>query len=266
MADLRESGFTDDVEVHFQPRVDLRTMSTFGVEALVRWRHPRHGLLAPAEFIELAEVSGTIRAITQTVTLRACEALTSLGGRGLSSASVNLSTRNLYDPVWVDWLCDLSATGEVVAGSLWMELTEGQLMDDPRQSAVVIGRLHDAGIRFSIDDFGSGASSLALIRDLPVDEVKIDRRFVEELMDGDDRIVRSIVDVAHHLGLSVTAEGVSDLAMVDRLRSIGCDAAQGFALAPPMPLRDLLDHLEADPSEAPPRTPPSAPTRTPPPT
>ena len=245
LADLRETSFTDDVEVHFQPRVDLRTMSTFGVEALVRWRHPRHGLLAPSDFIELAEVSGAIRSITQTVTVQACDALAALTGRGLSSASVNLSTRNLYDPVWVDWLCDLSHDTEMAPGSLWMELTEGQLMDDPRQSADVIRRLHDVGIRFSVDDFGSGASSLALIRDLPIDEVKIDRRFVEELVAGDDRIVRSIVDVGHHLGLTVTAEGVADPTMIGALRAIGCDTAQGFALAPPMPFGDLLTHLDA---------------------
>jgi diguanylate cyclase (GGDEF)-like protein len=244
LADLRESEFTDDVEVHFQPRVDLRTMSTFGVEALVRWRHPRHGLLPPTEFIELAEVSGAIRTITQTVTVQACEALSALQGRGLSSTSVNLSTRNLYDPVWVDWLVDLCHDSDLVPGSLWMELTEAQLMDDPRQSEDVIRRLHEAGIRFSVDDFGSGASSIALIRDLPIDEVKIDRRFVEELVAGDDRIVRSIVDVAHHLGLTVTAEGVGDPTMIDALRRVGCDAAQGFALAPPMPLDALVVHLD----------------------
>lgn len=244
LSDLREAKFTDAVEVHFQPRVDLATMSTFGVEALVRWRHPRHGLLAPSDFIELAEVSGAIRAITQTVTVQACEALAALTGRGLSSASVNLSTRNLFDPVWADWLCDLCSTPTFEPGSLWMELTEDQIMDDPRRSTDVIRRLHRAGIRFSIDDFGSGASSLALIKDLPVDEVKIDRRFVEELLDGDDRMARSIIDVAHHLGLSVTAEGVADLRSVNQLRSIGCDTAQGFALARPMPLGDLVEHLD----------------------
>lgn len=244
LADLREARFTDAVEVHFQPRVELRTMSTVGVEALVRWRHPRHGLLAPSDFIELAEVSGAIRAITQTVTVQACNALASLTDRGLSSASVNLSTRNLFDPVWADWICDLCSSPAFEPGSLWMELTEDQIMDDPRRSSDVIRRLHRAGIRFSIDDFGSGASSLALIRDLPVDEVKIDRRFVEELLDGDDRIARSIIDLAHHLGLSVTAEGVADLRSVEQLRTIGCDAAQGFALAPPMPLNDLVEHLD----------------------
>lgn len=251
LAELREEGFTDEVEVHFQPRVDLATMSIFGVEALVRWRHPRHGLLPPSEFIELAEVSGAIRAITQAVTLQACAALEALTGHGLSSANVNLSVRNLYDPVWVDWLCDLATTSDMAPGTLWLELTEAQLMDDPRQSAEVIGRLHDHGLRFSIDDFGSGASSLAVIRDLPVDEVKVDRRFVDELLVGDERIVRSIVEVAHHLGLSVTAEGVGDAASIERLRAIGCNSAQGFALAPPMPLNELIEHLERMPTDVP---------------
>lgn len=113
----------------------------------------------------------------------------------------------------------------------------------------MIERLHRIGIRFSIDDFGSGASSLAMIRDLPVDEVKIDRRFVDELLDGDDRITRSIVDLAHHLGLSVTAEGVADPRLIETLRSIGCDTVQGFALARPMPLDELRTHLARERAE-----------------
>lgn len=249
LADLRGDGFGEQMEVHFQPRVQLSSGATVGIEALVRWRHPRHGLLAPAEFIELAEVSGAIRGITQAVTSRTWDALTELERHGIRSASVNLSTRNLFDPAWVEWMCEMAETRGIGEGRLWMELTEGQLMDDPRQSTEVIERLHRIGIRFSIDDFGSGASSLAMIRDLPVDEVKIDRRFVDELLDGDDRITRSIVDLAHHLGLSVTAEGVADPRLIETLRSIGCDTVQGFALARPMPLDELRTHLVREQAE-----------------
>lgn len=254
LTDLRGGRFRSELEILFQPRIELAEMGAVGVEALSRWRHPQHGLLAPAEFIELAEISGGIRAVTELVTERALDALRVLDGHGLRTASVNISTRNLVDPGWVDAVCESLTTSQLPPGSLWMELTEGQLMDDPRQSEDALERLHIAGVRFSIDDFGSGSSSLALVRDLPVDEVKIDRRFVEDLRQGDDRIVRSIIDLGHHLGLIVTAEGVADHATLDALRSMGCDLAQGWALSPPLPLDELVTHLGGSLQPKPPTT------------
>lgn len=243
LAELRDGDLSADVEVHFQPRFDLRSMTPVGVEALARWRHPLHGLLDPADFIELAELSGAIRSLTQAVTMEAFGALDVLAGYGVRSTSINLSTRNLYDPSWVEWLCELTVSAPIPSGTLWLELTEGQLMDDPRQSTEVIRRLHALGVRFSIDDFGRGSSSITILRDLPIDELKIAPQFVADLLDGDERIVRSIIDTGHHLGLAVTAEGVSDGRAVERLRALGCDIAQGFALGPPLPLEDLRRRL-----------------------
>jgi diguanylate cyclase (GGDEF)-like protein len=252
LADLREAVTSEAFVVHYQPRVDLATMRAVGMEALVRWRHPRHGLLPPAEFIELAEVSGAIRLLTRIVTQRATTDLQAVDGQGVRSVSVNLSTRNLYDPLLVEWVSDVAGAASIPAGTLCFELTETQLMDDPRRAADVLGQLHDAGVRFSVDDFGSGYSSLATLRDLPVDEVKIDRRFVADLAGGDERIVRSVVDLGHHLGLEVVAEGVETPEVLERLRVIGCDSAQGYHLAVPMPIEDLTSYLtDADPAASP---------------
>jgi len=247
LADLREGDISADVEVHYQPRIHLATMSPVGVEALVRWRHPVHGLLAPSDFIELAEVSGSIRSLTQAVTMHAFGVLDVLADHGVLSTSVNLSSRNLYDPSWVEWICELAGSAPIPAGTLWLELTEEQLMDDPRQSSEVIRRLHDLGIRFSVDDFGQGSSSITVLRDMPIDELKIAPQFVADLMRGDERVVRSIIDTGHHLGLAVTAEGVADERAVTRLRALGCDIAQGFALGPPLPLDELLESLRTGP-------------------
>ena len=250
LADLRDAIQTEAFVVHYQPRIDLATLQPVGVEALVRWRHPRHGLLPPGEFIELAEVSGAIRLLTQTVTERATADVRGLGATAGLAVSVNLSMRNLYDPTLVEWVTAMIEESHIPAGALCFELTESQLMDDPRQANEVLHQLHRSGVRFSVDDFGTGYSSLAYLRDLPIDEVKIDRSFVADLARGDSRIVQSVIDVGHHLGLHVVAEGVETPEVLARLRELGCDSAQGFHLAMPMPLGDLRSFLD----EAPPRT------------
>jgi diguanylate cyclase (GGDEF)-like protein/PAS domain S-box-containing protein len=244
LADLREAITGDDFVVHYQPRVDLATLRPTGVEALVRWNHPRHGLLLPEEFIELAEVSGAIRLLTQTVTEQATRAVRGLTDGPELNVSVNLSTRNLYDPTLVEWVTEMVGRLDAPAGSLCFELTESQLMDDPSQSEEVLERLHDVGVRFSVDDFGTGPSSLAVLRALPLDEVKIDRSFVADLERGDDRVVRSVIDLGHHLGLRVVAEGVEGPETLDLLRRLGCDLAQGYHLAMPMALTELQEYLD----------------------
>ena len=244
LGDLREAVDSEAFVVHYQPRFDLASMAPIGLEALVRWRHPRHGLLAPAEFIELAEVSGAIRYLTQTVTRRATTDLGALERVGPLTMSVNLSTRNLYDPTLVEWVTDLVEASGIAAGTLNFELTESQLMDDPSQAAEVLHVLHGVGIRFSVDDFGTGYSSLGRLRELPVDELKIDPGFVADLAAGDDRVVRSVIDLGHHLGLHVVAEGVETSEVLTRLREFDCDSAQGFHLAAPMALDDLTAYLD----------------------
>ncbi|MFZ4517388.1 MAG: putative bifunctional diguanylate cyclase/phosphodiesterase [Microthrixaceae bacterium] len=243
LADLRDALDEDAFVVHYQPRLDLRTGRTDGVEALVRWHHPRHGLLAPDEFIELAEVSGAIRTLTKTVTERAATEVGALDGPALR-VSVNLSSRNLFDPGLVDWVEGVVDRLDLQPGQLSFELTESQLMDDPSQAETVLWRLHDLGVRCSLDDFGSGPSSLDLLRRLPLDELKIDRHFVADLAHGDERVVRSAISLGHHLGLEVVAEGVESPAVLARLRHLGCDAAQGFHLSGPLPLDELRVHLD----------------------
>jgi diguanylate cyclase (GGDEF)-like protein len=245
LADLREAVSSEAFVVHYQPRIDLATMQPVAIEALVRWRHPRHGLLPPAEFIELAEVSGAIRLLTQSVTRRAITDVRAAGLPHDLTVSVNLSMRNLYDPTLVEWVSNMLAAADVVPGTLCFELTESQLMDDPRQADEVLHRLRDAGVRFSVDDFGTGYSSLAYLRDLPVDEVKIDRSFVADLEQGDSRVVRSVIDLGHNLGLHVVAEGVESPEALDCLRDLGCDSAQGYHLAMPMPLDDLTSYFDS---------------------
>lgn len=245
LADLRDAVASEAFIVHYQPRVDLATMCTVGVEALVRWDHPEHGVLLPAEFIELAEVSGAIRVLTHAVTARATADVAALGGVGASlGVSVNLSVRNLYDPTLADWVARSLEESGLPPGQLCFELTESQLMDDPSVALEALDRLRDVGVRLSVDDFGTGYSSLAYLRDLPIDEVKVDRRFVADLEHGDARIVRSVVELGHNLGLQVVAEGVESTVALDQLRHLGCDSVQGFALAPPMPVDALARYLD----------------------
>lgn len=249
LGELGDAVDSDELEVHYQPRVDLRTMDPVGVEALVRWRHPRHGLLHPGAFIELAEVSGTIEQLTRRVTLTAARELTETPGADALQLDVNLSARNLRDPLLLEWVLDVVESTGLPAESLCFELTEPQLVEDPDTAMEVLHRLHHLGVRLAVDDFGTGASPMAFLRELPIDQVKIDGRFVGDLRHGDGAIARSVIDLGHNLGMHVVAEGVECPTTVTLLREIGCDSAQGYHLAPPMPIDDLRAYLE-DPAAA----------------
>jgi len=245
--DLRDAVDSDALVVHYQPRIDLATLRPVGVEALVRWHHPRHGLLPPASFIELAEVSGTIELLTRVVTERATAEIHTLDPGAGFAVNVNLSARNLRDPMLVDWVLDVLRRSKFPPGSLCFELTEPQLLEDPGATLETLHKLRHLGVRLSIDDFGTGYSSLPYLRELPVDEVKIDRRFVADLDAGDATIARSVVDLGHNLGLHVVAEGVESRRSLELLRDMGCDSAQGFHLGVPMPIDDL-EHYLVDPA------------------
>jgi diguanylate cyclase (GGDEF)-like protein len=239
LADLKRAVETDELVLHYQPRFDLRALRPVGVEALVRWQHPHRGILGPSEFIELAEVSGTIAALTRTVTERATADMAALRPGAPYTVNVNLSARNLHDPLLVDWVIDLLRRSDYPPMSLCFELTEAQLAEDPSQSLEVLHRLRLLGVRLSVDDFGSGYSSVSYLRELPIDEVKIDASFMRGLSAGDSTLVRSVIDLGHNLGLHVVAEGVEDHTSLEALRALGCDSAQGFHLAQPMPFEDL---------------------------
>jgi diguanylate cyclase (GGDEF)-like protein len=247
-AELRQGIAAGQLEVYVQPQANLRTGVVLGVEALVRWRHPRHGLLFPDTFIPLAERNGLIPALTDAVleqAVAACGRWRRAGHR--LTVSVNLSARsNLNDKLITNVQSLLTRHG-VPADSLTLEITESSVIRDPARTRIVLDRLHELGVGLSIDDFGTGYSSLSYLRQLPVQEVKIDKSFVMTMLTEPDdlAIVRSIVDLGTNLDLEVVAEGVEDAATWAELERMGCTNMQGFYLAPPMPLAGFIDWLAA---------------------
>ena len=238
VADLSRAIEEQELELFFQPKVALEGGALRGVEALVRWPHPERGLLAPEEFIEPAEHTGVIRPLTMWVVREALDQADRWRAEGLDvPVAVNLSVRSIT-PELPD---ELAA---VLDGRpLELEITETVGMGDADEALAVLEQLTALGIRLSVDDFGTGFSSLAYLKRLPVSAIKIDRAFVTEMeSDESDRaIVRSTIDLARHLGLEVVAEGVETEEAFEELRALGCDLAQGFAISPPLPAAELRD-------------------------
>jgi diguanylate cyclase (GGDEF)-like protein/PAS domain S-box-containing protein len=248
VGELRRALDRDELVLHYQPQIDVNSGAVLGVEALVRWQHPDHGLLPPSEFIELAEVSGSIQPLTRWVVSTAVEQATELARAGHDIAmSVNVSARNLYDPDLVKGIGDDLATFGLAPEQLMLELTESELVDDPSQVMTVLSLVSGMGVRLAIDDFGTGWSSLANLTRLPMHQIKIDRSFVSQMLHGGDDavIVRSIVDLGHNLGLAVVAEGVEDQLTLAALAALGCDQAQGYLISRPVPGDELLRWLTA---------------------
>jgi diguanylate cyclase (GGDEF)-like protein/PAS domain S-box-containing protein len=242
LGELRRAIESDQLVLHYQPKVDLKDGKVLGAEALVRWRHPKQGLMPPDRFIGLAEQGGLIKALTGWVLDRAvadCRRWEA-DGRTLSVA-VNLSARNLQDPQLADHIVALLESRGLPAGRLELELTESAVLADPRRAAETLESLDHSGVALAIDDFGTGYSSLAYLRKLPVSQLKIDKSFVMAMSNNleDSMIVRSTADLGHNLGLTVVAEGVEDKPTWDMLAQFGCDAAQGYYMARPMPGAEL---------------------------
>jgi diguanylate cyclase (GGDEF)-like protein len=251
---LRTALDTDQLDVHYQPKLDLRTGRVIGVEALVRWNHPDRGLLYPDVFLPLAEQAGLMRRLALRVLERSLRDLRVWRAGGLDlSVAVNLSVSNLQDlalPEQVEMLLDAF---DVPAASLILEITEDVLMADAARSQQVMAGLRRLGVRLSIDDYGTGYSSLSYLRALPVDELKLDRSFVSNLT-SDERaaaIVRSTLQLSLDLGMSMVVEGVEDAATLAALRAWGCDYAQGYHIARPMPADKFATWLVAQPSWVP---------------
>ena len=246
VGELETAILDNQLVLHHQPIYD-QVGTIAGSEALVRWNHPRRGMIPPLEFIELAEVSGQMRSLTRWVIRQALSDLAQLSTASSNlSVSCNLSMRNLYEPEFTDWLeTTLRRTG-IAPERLALEITETTIMDDLRTAREVLSGLRDLGVKIWIDDFGTGHSSFARLRSLPIDGVKIDRSFVEgSSSDRTDRIVlRSLIELVHSLGLTVVAEGVEEQDALDFLRAHRCDFAQGFHLARPLPVADLHALLE----------------------
>jgi diguanylate cyclase (GGDEF)-like protein len=234
ISELRKGLDENQFFLEYQPILHLRSNLITGVEALVRWKHPQHGRVLPGKFIHMAEQTGLINPLTTIVLETAIREWSQQPTSPPLTVSVNLSPRTLRDPMLPQRIAAILAVFSAPHASLALEITENILMSDPARSMDCLKRLHDLGVRVVIDDFGTGYSSLAYLRRLPADELKIDRSFVAGLMGAqDDVIVRSTIDLAHNLGLTVTAEGVENAEVQARLLAMGCDAAQGTFISPP---------------------------------
>jgi predicted signal transduction protein with EAL and GGDEF domain len=242
MGELRHAVDAHELVLHYQPKVHLADPRELHVEALVRWQHPVRGLVAPSEFIPFAEQTGFIRQITQSVMARAVAQCVQWRREGLRMhVSINISARDLLDPELGERFAVLLAENGCQASWIALEITESAILDDPGHALRNLERLHALGCRISIDDYGTGYSSLAYLKRLPVNELKIDRSFVMGMVgNGSDAvIVRSTIDLAHNMGLSVVAEGVEDEPTLRKLRELGCDMAQGYHLSRPLPPEDV---------------------------
>jgi diguanylate cyclase (GGDEF)-like protein len=242
--DLRRALENDEIEVYFQPKVSLRTRQLVGVECLARWEHPGHGSVAPQDFVAVAEHTGLLSRLTEVVLtegLRRCRQWAD-ASRPLNVA-VNLSPRTLVDPAFPGRVQALLDAYNVDPGQLTLEITEDGVITETDRPLPTLRKLHDLGVRLSVDDFGTGYSSLSYLRRLPVQEVKIDQSFVQGMATdpGDLAIVRAVVDLSRHFGLTVVAEGVESEMMLTRLEEIGCDIGQGYLFSRPLP----FDRLEA---------------------
>ncbi len=242
LSELRHAVEHGELRLYLQPKLALESARVVGAEALMRWQHPQRGLVPPMAFILFAEQTGFIRTLTLWIFEEAARAWRSLNQGGLQLViSVNLSARDLLEPELPQRFEALLIKHAVPAEAFCLEITESSIMSDPDRALATLERLSGLGFRLSIDDFGTGYSSLAYLKKLPVDELKIDRSFVMSMeKDLDDaRIVRSTIDLAHGLGLSVVAEGVENAQVWDLLRELSCDEAQGFHMAKPMPVAEF---------------------------
>ena len=233
----------DEIIVHFHPIIDLRTGKVHGAEALVRWQHPQIGLLQPAAFLEAVEQTALIETMTAQVLDRALAACAEwhADGRELQ-VYVNLAARNLYDPMLSSCVLEVLRRHRVPARYLTLEITESMVLRDPQPALAAVETLRGQGVRFAIDDYGTGHSALANLRRLPVHELKIDRSFVTPMLSDarNGAMVRSTIELGHALELKIAAEAVEDESTWTALREMDCDYAQGYYFAKPLSPRAFL--------------------------
>ncbi|HEX4116106.1 MAG TPA: GGDEF domain-containing phosphodiesterase [Solirubrobacteraceae bacterium] len=243
--------------LHYQPQIELQTGEVTGVEALVRWHHPTHGLLAPAKFIPLIEQTATIGPLTLHLIDQALDQLVAWRKLGITlQMSVNLSARNLLDVALPQQIAELLARHRVAPEKLIVEITESAAMIDPQRSVAVLAALRATGIGVSVDDFGTGNASIEYLATLPANELKIDRSFITGILEDtrSEAIVRSIIDLARNLGLTVVAEGIETEAVREALTALGCQTGQGYFISRPQSADALTAILRADGTTTPPPT------------
>lgn len=246
LQDLRVAIQQYTMAVAFQPKFDLRSNCVTGVEALARWSHPQRGLVSPYEFIPILEHTGLIKPFTLQILDKSaafCRACQEKGYR--LTVSVNLSAINLHDPALPQQIGEILDRHRLDKRHVTLEITESAIMQEPERCLDILNALNDMGMYLSVDDFGTGYSSLSYLKRLPVKELKIDRSFVSEMIDDKDdaMIVRSTIDLAHNLGLATVAEGVETAQVLERLREMGCDQAQGYLISRPLSPDDLFSYM-----------------------
>lgn len=246
LAELRHAITNDRLEIYLQPQVNMHTHEIAGAEVLVRWNHPEYGNIPPKEFIPLAERTGVIQPLTYWVMKKAFAMKYQLSQQGWNiDLSINISSRNLQDPMFKEKVIELSNKSGGSLRGIILELTETSIMKDPEEALEVMKSLNKVGIRFSIDDFGTGYSSLSYLKRLPVNEIKIDRSFIMDMLsNSDDRLlVKTTAAMGQNFGLQVVAEGIEDEDTLKLSKTLGCNLAQGYHIAQPMCCDDFLNWI-----------------------
>ena len=245
--DLRHALEHQQLQLHYQPKQDISNGNTIGMEALLRWQHPDYGAISPEHIINLAEQTGLITPLTYWVLEEAIKYCSGLMEQNIKLyIAVNLSVHILKDEQLVNKIRDILQHYKLPSNNLTLEITENAMMTNPAHAINILTTLNSMGIQLSIDDFGTGFSSLSYLKKLPVHELKIDKSFVMHMMqdNNDEMIVHSTINLAHNLNLHVVAEGVEDAVALQRLKQMGCDTAQGYYISHPLPESDMEVWLE----------------------
>jgi predicted signal transduction protein with EAL and GGDEF domain len=248
MGELRCAIENEELSLYYQPIVNFKTGNISGLEALTRWNHPQYGFIPPDEFIPLAEAGGMINSLTQWVLKTGLEQYIEWRREGIEidvSISINLSARNLQDSQFPNTVNELLKAWDIEPSCLKFEITERTMTADPEHALKIFKQLDAINVGLSIDDFGTGHSSLVYLNKLPEDEIKIDKSLVMNMKEDENyvTIVRSIIDLAHNLGFNVVAEGVECEDIYETLKEINCDAAQGHYFCQPLPAEDFIQWL-----------------------
>jgi diguanylate cyclase (GGDEF)-like protein len=244
VGDFPKALKTNELELHVQPQIDCATRRVTGAEALVRWRHPELGLLAPGAFVDAIEQAGGISHLTRWVLREAVRVVAGWRKAGVDvGVAANISVDDLVDEYLPYFLLDLIRQAGLTPADVTLEITENAIMRNMHKSLAVVSCIHELGFRIAVDDFGVGQSALAQLKRLPADELKIDKSFIMTLDARDEAIVRSTIELAHHLELAVVAEGVETAETLARLAELGCETAQGYHIAKPLPASEFLTWL-----------------------